>query len=128
MNHSPYRRLRWLMPFAVIAFLGVFTFIVYKLWNGVLTDVIGVKAITYWQALGILVLAKILFGGFPGKGGRCGPPWREKMMSRHWASLTPDEREKFREKMRSRFGDWPHPPWCGPSEPAAEDPEKKNVG
>jgi hypothetical protein len=102
----------FLIPLAVVAFLALFTFAVYHLWNGVLTDVLAVKAITYWQALGILVLAKILFGGFPcRRGGPCGH-FRDRMMSKRWEAATPEQREQMREEMRRRFGDWPHPDWC----------------
>ena len=104
MNTHPCSRARFFFPLAVLGFLAVFTFAVYSLWNGVLTDVLPVKAISYWQALGLFVLCKILFGGFPGRGGRFGPPWRERMLSQRWDSLTPEEREKLREKMRYRFG------------------------
>lgn len=89
------------------------------LWNGILTDVLDVKAITYWQALGLLVLARILFGGFPRRGGwPFGPPWRRRMMMKQWQSLTPEQREQMRQQMRERFGDWPKP-GCGggPAEP-----------
>ena len=119
MNDQSCRKFRFLIPLFVLAFLALVTGVVFGLWNGVLTDVLGVKPITYWQALGLLVLAKILFGGFPGRRGRFGPPWwaRRKMMER-WQSLTPEQREQMREEMRGRFGEWPHPPWCGP------EPEK----
>ena len=120
MSNSFCRNFRYLIPLFVLGFVAVFSLAVYGLWNGVLTDVLGVKAITYWQALGILVLAKILFGGFPGRrGGPFGPPWRGRMMMERWQSLTPEQREQMREEMRRRFGDWPKPPWCG-----GEDPEK----
>jgi Ca2+/H+ antiporter, TMEM165/GDT1 family len=98
---------RFLIPVFILAFLAIFSFVVYELWNHVLSDVLGVKVISYWQALGILVLARILFGGFPFKRG--GPPWRHGMME-HWQSLTPEEREKMREKMRQRCGDAPDEP------------------
>ena len=108
-----------LIPFIVLGVLALFSFAVFELWNHVLADVLGVKLITYWQALGILVLAKILFGGFPGR--RCGPggpPWRRRMMMDQWQSLTPEQREE----MRRRFGDWPHPQCCGDAPPAGEKP------
>jgi len=107
MNDKPCFRFRWLIPFAVIGVLALFTYAVYLLWNGVLVDVVAVKAISYWQALGILVLAKILFGGFP--GGRGGPGWRGRMMGKHWQSMNPEQREQMREEMLRRFGDWPRP-------------------
>jgi hypothetical protein len=114
MKDHPCRRFRYFIPLIILVFIAVFGAAVYGLWNGVLTEVIGVKAITYWQALGILLLAKILFGGFPCRGGRCGP-WgrhcRPEAME-HWKSLTPEQRDQFRSEMRRRFGDWPRPSWC----------------
>jgi len=47
---------------AIIAIL-IFSFIFMWLWNLVMPDVFGLKQITLWQALGILILASILFGG-----------------------------------------------------------------
>jgi hypothetical protein len=111
MNTHPCRKYRFLIPFAVLGFLALFTFAVYALWNGVVTDVLNVKSITYWQALGLLVLAKILFGGFPGRGGRFGPPWRERWLAKNWASLTPEERERVRQKMGRGCGEWSRSPW-----------------
>lgn len=105
-----FRRFRFLIPLAIVAFIGLFTYAVYALWNGVLIDVIGVKTITYWQALGILVLSKILFGGFPSGGRKFGR--REQMMVKHWESMEPEQRQRMREEMRHRFGSWPRP-WCG---------------
>ena len=124
MSNSFCRKFRYLIPLFVLAFVALFSLAVYGLWNGVLTDVLGLKAITYWQALGILVLAKILFGGFPGRrGGPFGPPWRGRMMMERWQSLTPEQREQMREEMRRRFGDWPKPPWCGGDDLEKEGPK-----
>ena len=47
---------------ALVALL-IFTFIFQWIWNAVIPDVFGIKRITIWQALGILILASILFGG-----------------------------------------------------------------
>jgi hypothetical protein len=124
--HPCYKYRFFLIPLATAGFLALFTFAVYALWNGVLTDVLGVKTITYWQALGLLVLAKILFGGFPGRGRGCGfgPPWRERMLAKRWASLPPDQREHFREEARHRFGDWPRRPWEKPEDTSPDAPSK----
>lgn len=98
----------FLIPIFILGFTALFSFAVYELWNGVLADVLGVKVITFWQALGILVLARILFGGFLFRRGGppFGAPWRHKMME-HWLSMTPEQREKFCEEMRQRFGSGP---------------------
>ncbi|MBS1738472.1 MAG: hypothetical protein JSS98_17970 [Bacteroidetes bacterium] len=76
------------------------------LWNAILPDVTGVKSITFPQAMGILVLSKILFAGFGPRGGwRRGKQneWRNKMQEK-FASMTDEERQKFRSEWRSRCG------------------------
>lgn len=60
------------------------------------------RTITFWQALGILVLSKILFSGFGGRPGHRGH-WRNRMRDR-WAGMTPEERERFRQGIHSRCG------------------------
>ncbi len=47
----------------------VFGYFVMLLWNGVLPHVTAAGAISYWQAVGLLVLARILVGGLKGHGG-----------------------------------------------------------
>ena len=117
-------KFRILIPLFVLGVVALVALAVYGLWNGVLTEVVGVKTVTYWQALGILVLARILFGGFPGRrGGPFGPPWRRRMMMKRWESLTPEQREKMREQMRNRFGDWPKPPWCDAGQDEEQGPD-----
>jgi hypothetical protein len=98
------RKFFMIIPIVIIAIL-VFGAIVMGLWNAILVSVLGVKAITFVQALGILVLSKILFGGFKGRGGcHGGPPmWRERMQEK-WATMTPEEREKFKAEWKNRCG------------------------
>jgi hypothetical protein len=80
----------------------VFTFVVMSLWNWLLPPLFGWPALGFGQALGLLVLSRILFGGWRG-GHRGGMHWRGRMAER-WAQMTPEEREKFREGMRGRCG------------------------
>lgn len=75
--------------------LGIFGFIVMSLWNWLGPSVFGLRPITFWQALGILILAKILFGGFRGRPGY-GGHWRRRMRER-WDEMSPEERERFRQ-------------------------------
>ena len=49
--------------------IATFGAIVMLLWNFVVPGVLGLAAINFWQALVLFVLAHILFGGFPGRGG-----------------------------------------------------------
>lgn len=85
----------------IVAGVAAFSWIVMQLWNAVLPDVFGWKTITYFQALGLLVLSKIFFGGWH-RGGHHGCHHR-----RHdgWANLSDEEREKLRSKFRHG--------WCG---------------
>ena len=90
--------------FLIAAALLLFTAIVMGLWNAILPAVLGVKTITYLQAMGILVLSKILFGGFGGKrGGGPGRHWKNKIEEK-MQNMTPEEREKFKAEWRSRCG------------------------
>ena len=93
------------LAIAIVAFT-VFGFVVSQLWNYLMPALFGLHAITFWQAVGLVVLGRLLFGGFrPGFGGA---PWRRRMMER-WEQMTPEEREKFRQGLRGRCG-WGAPP------------------
>jgi len=97
-------RRRWIRGLKVgvigVVAVTIFGFIVMSLWNWLAPAVFGLHAITFWQALGMLVLSKILFGGFRGRPGG-GGHWRRRMKER-WEQMTPEEREKFRAGMCSR--------------------------
>jgi hypothetical protein len=98
-----YRFLR-VLKIALFATLAVtvISFLLMNLWNVLMPAIFAVRPITFWQALGLLVLSKILFGGFrPHAGG--GPRWRRRMMER-WEQMTPEEREKFKQGMHRGCG------------------------
>lgn len=88
-------------PPAIVLFVWVFGEIVMHLWNWLLPALFGWHAITFWQALGLLVLCRILFGGFGNSGNRGGKHRRRMEM---WESMTPEEREAFRQNWRNRCG------------------------
>lgn len=98
------------IPIAVAAGIFIFGSVVMLLWNGLLPAILGVKTISFWQAIGILVLSKILFGGFGGRHGhhKChghGPQhhWHGRWMDH----LTPEQREMMKSEWQGR---------CKPSE------------
>ncbi|HEX3527830.1 MAG TPA: hypothetical protein VH988_12265 [Thermoanaerobaculia bacterium] len=76
--------------------------IVQHLWNWLLPPLFGWREVSFWQALGLLALCRILFGGF-GWHGSSRSKVRRRMEER-WASMTPEERERFRQGMRARCG------------------------
>ena len=88
-----------------IAAVLIFGTIVMGLWNAIFPEVFGVKAITFPQALGILLLSKILFGGFGRRGWQGGrhQQWRHNLKEK-WNTMTPEEREKFKTEWRHRCG------------------------
>ncbi|WP_128543165.1 hypothetical protein [Larkinella soli] len=108
------------------------------LWNWLVPSLFAGPAITFWQALGLLALARILvgFGGRPGGwgprgggwGGRYGHPrhayWRQRMAER-WQNMTPEERNQFKAQMKQQWRegcgrrDWHRgrPDESDPSEP-----------
>lgn len=90
------------IPLAIAAGIFIFGGVVMLLWNWLLPAIFGLGTITFWQALGILVLSKILFSGF--KGGHSHPKYhRGSYYGRErWMHLTPEEREKMKAEWKSR--------------------------
>jgi len=75
--------------------------LVMSLWNALLPAILGVKAIGFWQALGILVLSRILFGGLGFRPGMFGA---HRRMHERWMKMTPEQREAFMQQRREGFG------------------------
>jgi hypothetical protein len=104
------KKLIFLAPLAI---LGIFLFIfiggelVLHLWNWLLPPLFAWRQITFWQALGLLALCRILFGGF-GSRGSAHSSFRRRIEDR-CDSRTAEEREQFRQRMRERFGFGPTP-------------------
>jgi len=107
------QRLFWIAPLAILGLVLVVFLggeIIMRLWNWLLPPLFGWRLITFWQALGLLVLCRMLFGGF-GMHGRGGSGMRRRMearMAERWEKMTPEERERFRQSARGRWG-------CGPT-------------
>lgn len=76
--------------------LALFSFFVMQLWNWLVPPIFGWHRINFLQSVGLLVLSKILFGGFRGGPGHA--RWPRRMRER-WERMTPEEREKFRKGM-----------------------------
>ena len=81
--------------------------IVLLLWNAIVPDVFGAPTLTYWQAVGMLLLTQILFRGIgqwrayhhPGTRDR----WKHKLEEK-LAAMKPEEREQFRSEWKRRCG------------------------
>ena len=111
------KRWKWyyIVPLAVVGapaiialFVFVFGGIVMLLWNWLLPPLFGWPRITLLQAFGLLVLCRLLFGGFGGGGG-----------GGHSKDMTPAERERFRKRMSERF--------CRTSDDGREPPPPSTI-
>jgi len=90
-------------------FVAIGGWVVMLLWNWLAPALFGLVTITFWQAVGLLALCRILFGGFGGGrrrdtgrrlDRRIGERIRQRMDER-WERMTPEERERVRQGMRS---------------------------
>jgi hypothetical protein len=103
-------------PIGIVVFTVLFGEVVMHLWNWLAPALFGWRQVTFWQALGLLVLCRILFGGL-GNHNHNRSKWRQRREER-WAAMTPEEREKFRQGWRSRRGGAIDPPASGTQAPA----------
>ncbi len=105
------------MLFGPLAILGMLGFIalggalVRLLWNWLLPSLFGWREITFWEGLGLLALCRILFGGWRLHGGGPRGDIRGRIADRmadrvadRWERMTPEERERFRQRIRERCG------------------------
>ncbi len=129
------KRVKFLMPVVFLAIAALLSAAVMLLWNWLMPALFGLIVINFWQALGLLVLARILFGSFGhGRKGRHGRmmhgmhgnnPLREK-----WMKMTDEERKEFIKRRRAhfhgRFGGSDFFGECGRTFEAENTPKKDN--
>ena len=102
---------KWLFvaaPLGMIVFIAIGGEVVMLLWNWLAPTLFGLRQVTFWQAIGLLALCRILFGSY-GLGGGSNRSSSRRRMAERWEHMTPEEREKFREGMRSRGGGFEAP-------------------
>lgn len=122
INDEIMRKGWWIVKIAVLGTLAiaVFGWATFLLWNWLVPALFGGPVITFWQALGLLVLSKILFSGFGRKGHHGGGHWGH-YWRRRWETMTPEDRERFRQKMKDK--------WCyrEPDSASVKDSGTSNV-
>jgi len=99
----------WIAKFVLLGLvcLALVGFVVMSLWNWLVPELFHGPVITFWQALGLLLLSKILFSSFGGKGhsnhsgGSWKYYWRKKL-----SAMTPDDKERFKQKMKEKWCNW----------------------
>lgn len=84
---------------ALIIVLGL---LVMSLWNALLPAILGVKSIGFWQALGLLALSRILFGGLGFRPGMFGMGQARRRMHERWMKMSPEQRDEFVQRFGHR--------------------------
>jgi hypothetical protein len=85
----------------VVAVLALVGLVVMLLWNALVPQLFHGPVLGYWEAVGLLLLSRLLFGGLRGRGWR--GHWRHRWHER-WEQMTPEERAQLRERVISRCG------------------------
>jgi len=87
-------------------FITALGFGVRELWNCLIPDLFHGPVVTFWQALGLCLLGKLIFGWHGGRGGGFGggfgpakEKWRNKMREK-MEHMTDEEKEKLRERFK----------------------------
>ena len=114
-NMSKLTKLLIILPIGLMG-LAIFTaiggLIVMWLWNWLAPELFGLRLVTFWQAVGLLALCRVLFGGFGlNGGGRRGSHRNfdkrvhqrvDERLRERWEQMTPEDQERFREGWRGR--------------------------
>lgn len=98
-----FKILKWTVVCVLFVFL--FGYITMMLWNWLLPEIFGLRAINFWQALGLLLLSKILFGGFKGKGwgsSHEGIHWKQRYYQK-MSGMTPEEKDRFKARVWEKW-------------------------
>ncbi len=85
--------------------LFVLPFAIRELWNAILPEIMNVSTINYWQALGLFVLSRILFGGFGGRGGDCSnhkASFKKASIKEKFMKMTDEEKAAFKARWKDR--------------------------
>lgn len=97
-------RAKWFffLPIIGVVAVTVFGWVVMGLWNYVAVPALHVGVLSFWQALGLLVLCRILFGSFGKGGGRYrGRPLN--ISRQKWMNMSEEEKITFRDEWRKRW-------------------------
>lgn len=103
--------------------IAAFGWITQLLWNWIVPALFAGPVINFWQALGLLVLSKILFSGLGRKGfyrhgSHTHPAWKQRLHEK-FSGMTPEEREAFKKKLMNK--------WCSPQTRTESGPSEEKT-
>lgn len=101
-----HRRKFFFAPLAILG-LALFSWITMLLWNVLMPAIFNFSIITFWQALGLLVLARLLFGGWhrPWRNNWSQPPMNHELRNK-LKNMSPEEKKEFFRKMHYDRSMW----------------------
>jgi len=88
---------------------AVFAVAVMLLWNALMPSLFALPALNYWQAVGLMLLSRILFGGLAhdmaGHGRMRGNHrfYQGNKLREKWMNMSEEERKEFMEKEKDFF-------------------------
>jgi hypothetical protein len=105
MKKFIYRYKYFFFPLFAAVALFLFGSVIMLLWNWLMPEIFGLQVITFWQALGLFILSRILFSGMGGKGKHSGSGKCDHKRGRDkWKDMTPEERQEWFKK--KKFAEW----------------------
>lgn len=106
MRTYGYRRRRFFFIPLILAAIAAFTAVTMLLWNELMPLLFHLPTITFWQALGLLILGRLFFGGGWHGGWFGRGHWQRHSFFDKMSKMSSEEREEFIKKMRSRHHAW----------------------
>ncbi len=105
----------WVLKFIVmgVVMLGLLGLVTQQLWNWLIPQLFAGPVVTFWQALGLLLLSKIFFWSFSKGGHSSRKPGWGYYWSQKWKGMSPEERERLKQKMKEK--------WCYPDKEETEN-------
>jgi hypothetical protein len=94
----------------MVLFFGLMTLAAMFLWNQLVTDLFGLPAINFYQMLGLLILGRLITGGFGWRGwyGTGGSYYRRHQYLREkWQNMTEEERQEWKKRWHYGNGCYP---------------------
>jgi hypothetical protein len=114
-SHSKYshhgKRWYWLFLLVPVFVFGIAA-VVMLLWNALIPNILHLGTISYWQAFGLIILTRILFGSFRcGQGSHQGKYTHMSHFRHKWINMSEEDRKKYKEEWKK---------YCSHGEPESE--------
>jgi hypothetical protein len=93
---------------SALAVIAAFSVVALFLWNWLIPEIFGLPRLNYWQIVGLLVLARLVFGGAVFRpersvgGGNNERQHNGTSLRLKWLSMSKEEREAFMKKREER--------------------------